>query len=475
MKWFSIFIFCLIEFFITSIYAATPNAANPPSWQNIQHVVVIILENTNAVDAKSQPFMKSLITKGAYLSQSFAITHPSQPNYIALVAGSTLGVTGDGNVTVDAKHLGDLFDAKGLSWKSYAENYPGNCYLGGSSGPYARKHEPFISFRTVQMNSAQCAKIVPAPQFFTDVTNNTLPTFSLYIPNLNNDGHDTGVAFADKWLNDTFGPLFNNPNVVKNTLFIVTFDEDDFTDVNQIYTAFVGAGVQAGAGSSVHYTHYNVLRTIEEIFGIGTLGTNDANAQPILDIWGNTPPPPPNCLPPANIQSSYTADHKSITLKWEKPANTTVSNYQVSDGSNNPMWQGTALTFTDNTLPGRTGLFTYFLKTICPGAQSASVQVDVVIDDNPPTACLPPQNIVGTWTPDRKSITLTWTAPTNSKPVVTYQVNDYLNKLMWKGTELKFTDDTLPGRKGVFRYYLYSNCATDNSKRVKKDVLITLQ
>lgn len=261
-------------------------SGRPASWNNIKHVVIIILENTNGSDALKQHFLKSLTTKGAYLAQSFAITHPSQPNYIALVAGSTLGVTGDGNVIVDALHLGDLLDAKGKTWKAYAEDLPSaTCFLGATNANYARKHEPFISFKSVQNNPAQCNKIVPSGQFFTDLAANNLPTFSIYVPNQKNDGHDTGVAFADKWLQTTFGTIMSDPKVVQDTLFIVTFDEDNFTSVNQIYTALVGAAVKASAKSNVHYTHYSVLRTIEEIFQLGTLGKNDKTAPIISDVW----------------------------------------------------------------------------------------------------------------------------------------------------------------------------------------------
>src|SRR5262249_14553542 len=154
---------------------------------------------------------------------------------------------------LDALHIGDLLDSKGLAWKSYAEDYPGNCFLAGS-GDYARKHEPFISFRSVQSNSLQCAKIVPATQFWTDAAANKLPAYSFYVPNQKNDGHDTGVGFADNWLKNTFGPMMSDPNVLKDTLFIVTFDEDSG---NNVYTVFVGAAVKPGFLSNVTYTHYS--------------------------------------------------------------------------------------------------------------------------------------------------------------------------------------------------------------------------
>lgn len=271
---------------VTSSKPAVLKASTPAAWKSIQHIVIIIFENTSAQEAVKQPFMKSLLEKGAYLSQYFAITHPSQPNYIAMVAGSTYDVTSDESVIVDARHLGDLLNSKGKTWKAYAEDLPTTpCFLGARSNDYARKHEPFISFRSVEGNPTECSKIVPASQFFTDLSNKQLPTFSLYIPNQKNDGHDTGVTFADAWLAKTFGKILKDEKVLKHTLFIITFDEDDYSENNKIYTAFVGAGVKKGASSNAHYNHYNLLRTIEEILQLDSLELNDKASLPIKGIW----------------------------------------------------------------------------------------------------------------------------------------------------------------------------------------------
>ncbi|WP_419420420.1 alkaline phosphatase family protein [Legionella sp. D16C41] len=266
--------------------AYTPENNNRPiSWNKIKHIVIIVFENSGSEDALEQPFFKSLTTKGAYLSNYSAVSHPSQPNYLALIGGCTFGVIGDGNHNINAKHIGNLLNAKGLTWKSYAEGYPGNCFQGANSGTYYRKHEPFISFVNVQSNAGECAKVVPGQQFFSDLAANKLPKYSLYIPDINNDGHDTGVAFADKYFSKTFGPIFNNASVMNNTLFIITFDEDDNIFTNKVYTAFVGAGVKAGATSALKYNHYSILKTVEDILQLGTLGRKDQKAAEILDIW----------------------------------------------------------------------------------------------------------------------------------------------------------------------------------------------
>lgn len=257
----------------------------PRSWDDIKHVVIIVFENTSPIEAIKQPFLRSLVTQGAHLSDYYAITHPSQPNYIAMVSGNTFNVKGDKNYDLLGYSIADLLENKGLTWKVYAEDFPGNCFLKDKEGLYVRKHVPFLSFINIQTSPTRCSNIVPATQFAVDRTNNQLPTYSMYIPNLENDGHNTGVKFADRWFEQTFSGYFSDQDLLKDTLFIITFDEDDWFHGNRIYTVFLGAGVQPGITSSTRYNHYSMLRTIEEIFSLGSLHQYDLFADIISDIW----------------------------------------------------------------------------------------------------------------------------------------------------------------------------------------------
>lgn len=252
---------------------------------SFERIVIVVLENENEPNAIEQPFMKRLAARGAYFSSFEAITHPSQPNYIAMVAGDVHGVGDDSNVDLDVRHLGDLLEARGLRWKVYAEGYPGKCRLDQRIGPYVRRHVPFLSFKNVQSDPARCANIVNASELYDDIAAGTLPEYALYIPDRNNDGHDTDVGFADRWLETTFGPLLDDPRFMQDTLFVVTFDESKHFGGNRIYTAFYGDSVIAGTISEHPWNHYSVLRTIEESFQLGTLGLNDQSAEPISGIW----------------------------------------------------------------------------------------------------------------------------------------------------------------------------------------------
>lgn len=251
-----------------------------------ERVMIVVLENTDYEKALEQPFLARLAHEGALLSNSHAVAHPSQPNYVALTAGSPNGVDSDDPVTLAVRHVGDLFEAKGMSWKAYAEDYPGGCYLKERAGDYARKHVPFLSFQNIQSDRQRCLdRVVNASDLAGDIASGHLPQYSLYIPNMKHDGHDTDVATADRWLAHAFGPLLLDPRFTRGMLFVVTFDEADEDPGNHIYTSLWGESVRPGSKSDARYDHYCLMRTIEDAFGIGTLGKNDAAARPIAGVW----------------------------------------------------------------------------------------------------------------------------------------------------------------------------------------------
>ncbi len=265
----------------------TPPEAAPFPRGVFQRVFVIVLENTDYTQATRQPFLSQLASLGALLTDYHGVAHPSYPSYMAMVAGDTLGISHDSPKDLDATSLADLLQAAGVTWKVYAENLPSPCFRGIASpdGLYVRRHEPFISFRNVQENPARCHRIVSAEQLRADLAADTLAQYSIYIPNVRNDGHDTGVAYADTWLKTFLSPLLDRPAFLKDTLVVITFDENDRTWGNRIYTALVGPMVKAGSRSGIRYDHYSLLRTIEENYGVGSLGRKDAKAAAICCVW----------------------------------------------------------------------------------------------------------------------------------------------------------------------------------------------
>lgn len=281
-----------------------PLAAAPSSQRNFDRVFIIVLENADYDRALEQPYLRYLTTIGALLSDYHAATHPSYPNYIAMVAGNTFGVRDNDQKDLEATSLVDLLESAGVTWKVYAENLPAACFIGRQSrdGLYVRRHEPYISFRNIRTNPARCDRIVNAAELQADLGKDALPQYSLYVPNLRNSGHggpwlnprawvrtlldrNGRLAYADAWLHKFLAPLLDDPHFTQGTLVVVTFDENNGARGNQIYTALVGPMVQPGVTNGTRYDHYSLLRTIEDNFGVGTLGREDATATPICCIW----------------------------------------------------------------------------------------------------------------------------------------------------------------------------------------------
>ncbi len=270
----------------TVVSTTTPATANSRAFDR---VFIIVLENADYSRAIVQPYLAKLAEQGTFLTGFYGVGHPSYPNYLAMIAGTTFGIQSDSQTDISKTSLVDLMETKSMSWKSYAQQYPGNsgCFKGVIQGNYVRKHMPFLSFTNVQNSPNLCSKIVPAEQLQKDLAAGTLPQYSMYVPDQNNDGHDTGVAFASKWLENFLTPLMKNPTFTRNTLVVVTFDEGDAGTSNQIYTLLLGDPVKAGVRNATKYNHYSLLRTIEDNFGLGTLGREDDKASPISGVWNS--------------------------------------------------------------------------------------------------------------------------------------------------------------------------------------------
>jgi phosphatidylinositol-3-phosphatase len=247
------------------------------------HVVIVVEENrsqTNIIGNKSAPFINQLAANGAMMTQSFAEVHPSEPNYYALFAGSTLGVkenvcpVNGGNTP----NLGSELLTAGYTFVGFAESLPAVGSPACSAGKYARKHVPWASFTNIPGSHSLPFSAFPAPSNYA-----SLPTVALVIPNLDDDMHDGSIAQGDAWLYQNLSQYASWAKA-NNSLLILTWDEDDNTPRNQIPTVFYGANVRPGAYSEP-ISHYNVLSTLEEMYGLPKLGYA-TRALAITDIWG---------------------------------------------------------------------------------------------------------------------------------------------------------------------------------------------
>jgi hypothetical protein len=257
----------------------TPTVPSTDANLSVEHVVVVIEENHSyrqIVGAKEAPYMNELIQKGALMTNSHAITHPSQPNYLALFSGSTQGIKDDScGKTFSTANLASQFNQNNLSFTGYSEDLPKPGYSGCSSKGYARKHNPWVQFNNVSKDANQ-----PLTVFPQDL--NTLPTLSFVIPNHQDDMHDGTIGQADSWLQEHIQPYVTWAEK-NHSLLIVTWDEDDNSKDNRIPTIFVGPMVKPGKYDEA-INHYHVLRTIENLYHIAPIGES-AKVEPIKNIW----------------------------------------------------------------------------------------------------------------------------------------------------------------------------------------------
>ena len=252
------------------------------------HVILIVFENheVNEVLGRSDaPTFNRLASKYATISQYTAVAHPSLPNYLALVSGSTQGIDSDcTSCLVSGRSLADTLAASKKTWKTYAEGLPSTGFTGTSSGRYAKKHNPFVYFRR-NLVPARLQRIVPLTRFMADLRGRRLPSFSLVVPDLCHDMHDCGVATGDTWLGSFVRPLLRG-SVLKNSVIFVVFDEGT-TDVGgggRVAALALGPLVRRQSQSTIATNHYGLLRTIEAGLGLPLLGQS-GGARPIVGIW----------------------------------------------------------------------------------------------------------------------------------------------------------------------------------------------
>ncbi|MBV8530199.1 MAG: acid phosphatase [Candidatus Eremiobacteraeota bacterium] len=271
-----------------SLGSAIPNAggATPASiaraagsGPHASSVVVVIMENRDydlIVGSSQAPYInKTLVPEAALLTNSHAIGHPSQPNYLAFFSGSTQGITDDSCPhTFTSENAGAELLAAGLTFDGYSESMPSDGYTGCSSGEYARKHNPWVNFTNVP-----AASNLVYERFVTPPS-----TLTIIVPNLCNDMHDCSTRTGDTWLKKNLPPILTY-DTANNGLFILTWDEadPDANGKNQIATLLIGPMIKPGKYDQ-NVNHYAVLHTIEKIAGIPC--TANACQAPVLKkMW----------------------------------------------------------------------------------------------------------------------------------------------------------------------------------------------
>jgi hypothetical protein len=252
------------------------------------HVVVIMMENkedTDVLGNSSAPYENALARRYGLAAESFAITHPSLPNYLALTSGSTHGITSDcTSCSVPATNIANQLSNAGVSWKAYLEDYPGSCFAGATAGLYAKRHDPFIYYPDVAGNRSRCSRLTGFGALSADLRAHNLPTFAWISPNVCNDTHDCGVGTGDAFLARTIPALL--AELGPAGFLVLTWDEGSSNagccggaaSGGHIATIVAGPTVRSGTQQRAPVDTYGVLATIERALGLPLLG-EAANAR----------------------------------------------------------------------------------------------------------------------------------------------------------------------------------------------------
>jgi hypothetical protein len=264
-------------------------AALPPSTRS--HIVVIVLENrelSEVIGDRAAPYINALARRGALLLDYHAVTHPSLPNYIALIAGDPLAISSDcGECTAQGRMLADQLEAAHVGWRAYMEDLPHPCYQGATAGGYAKKHDPFIYFPQVARDPARCARVVPLTRLASDLRERKLPAFAWITPNLCDDGHDCSNASVDRFMRRLVPYLLHGLGPAG--VLAIVWDEGTSDSGccaratgGAVPLILVGPGVRAGERLSAPADHYSLLALIEDAFALPRLRSAACPCTPSL-------------------------------------------------------------------------------------------------------------------------------------------------------------------------------------------------
>ncbi|MEO8327552.1 MAG: alkaline phosphatase family protein [Nitrospirota bacterium] len=284
-----------------STVASTP--MDQPRVPAFTHIVIVMLENKDfgeVIGDPKMPIFNKLAKNYTLLTQYYAIAHPSLPNYIALIGGDTFGITTDcTDCNINAPSLPDLIEASGRTWKTYQQDMPSPCYSGNSFKNYVKRHNPFVYFDPIRLDRTRCEKnIVPLTMLQTDADAGQLPNFIFISPDLCNDAHDCSIDYADEEITDELNILVPALNkTAEPYLIVINWDEGNANTTTsccglpeqaggRIAIVLISPQVKNGFEDDTPYTHYSLLKTIAESWGLPYLGhAADDNNVLIIAPW----------------------------------------------------------------------------------------------------------------------------------------------------------------------------------------------
>jgi hypothetical protein len=175
---------------------------------------------------------------------------------------------------------------------------------------YAARHNPFVYFHSL-LDSGACRRhVVPLTALRRDLRVGTrTPNFAFITPNLCNDGHDGpctgkdatgsnagGLTSIDHFLSVWVPRIERSRAFRRDGLLLITTDEASVNDASSCCgeqpgdtdpmpgihgmgggrtgTLVIGRCVAAGKQDATPYNHYSLLRSLEDLFGIRSGGSD---------------------------------------------------------------------------------------------------------------------------------------------------------------------------------------------------------
>ncbi|KAJ5746457.1 hypothetical protein N7520_011639 [Penicillium odoratum] len=263
------------------------------------HFYQVWLENIDYEDSEADGSQEFFAKQGILLTNFYAVAHPSEPNYCAAAGGDTFGMDNNNfkQTPANVSTVADLLDTKSISWGEYQEHLPYPGFQGYNysnqqtyNPEYVRKHNPLVLYDSVVSNDTRLRQIKNFTEFDNDLKNQKLPQWAFITPNMTNDAHDTNVTFGASWEKKWMEPLLNNTHFMKNTVILLTYDEDKtYNKTNRIFIVLIGGGIPKnlkGTKDDTFYTHYSTIATISANWQLPSLGRWDCGAN-IFELVAN--------------------------------------------------------------------------------------------------------------------------------------------------------------------------------------------
>lgn len=271
------------------MHRAIPGTGGRPA----AHVFLVIEENHSfsTVYHNQMPWLSAAGDKYGIATNYFSDEQGSLLDYLWLSSGSgelNFGCSGNGcKQTITGDNIFRQLISAGISWKLYADSLPKAGFMGAGSGNYVKRHDPAAWYSDVVNHPQQQQNIVPVNQLQIDLAKDTLPTYSIIVPDLAHDAHNGTPKAADAWLKQNIGPLLSSRHFQagSNSVLFVTFDNADRDTQGQVLTVVAGEHVIPGVKVDTPFRHENTLRTILELLGINDYPGASASAAPMSEFF----------------------------------------------------------------------------------------------------------------------------------------------------------------------------------------------